>query len=364
MKNRIKVICNQCYQVLPSKGAIHMEKVNWGKTGLSVTRSAFGALPIQRLTRQDAVRLLNIAYDNGINFYDTARSYSDSEEKLGCAFHDKRDKLIIATKTQCKTPQEFWEHLSVSLTKLQTDYIDIYQFHNIERIPLENSPLYECMLKAREQGKIRHIGVTCHKLSNARTAANSELYETIQYPLSALSSAEEIIFAGECGDKKIGVIAMKALAGGILKSASFSMAYLRALPHVIPIWGFQFEHELREVLELEKNPPLLDTAMMEAIEKCRKELTGDFCRGCGYCMPCTVDIKINWIARMPQLLRRLPYAQFYAPEWKKELEKVENCTECRSCMERCPYELQIIELLRKSAEDYKKFGREHSFDLA
>jgi predicted aldo/keto reductase-like oxidoreductase len=304
-----------------------------------------------------------MAYDNGINFYDTARSYSDSEEKVGCAFHDKRDDLIIATKTQCKNPQEFWEHLNTSLTKLQTDYIDIYQFHNIEQIPLENSPLYECMLKAKEQGKIRHIGVTCHKLFNARTAMNSGLYETIQYPLSALSSAEEIKFAQECGDRKIGVIAMKALAGGMLKSAAFSMAYLRAMPQVIPIWGFQFEHELREVLELEKTPPPLDDTMMEAIEECRRELNGDFCRGCGYCMPCTVDIKINWIARMPQLLRRAPYKPFYAPEWKKEFAKVEGCTECGSCMERCPYELKITDLLQKSVADYKEFGREHGFDL-
>ena len=341
-----------------------MEMTCLGKTGLFVTRSAFGALPIQRLTVEEAVKLLLRAYDAGINFYDTARNYTDSEEKLGAAFAGKRSQIIIATKTSATTEEKFWLDLNTSLKNLRTDYIDIYQFHNPDPVcDAKDSPIYACMLQAQREGKIRHIGVTCHKITNARLALNSGLYATIQYPLSALSSDEEILFAQECGKQNVGFIAMKALSGGLLDSAAYSMAYLRFMPHVVPIWGFQFDKDLDEVIQLENNPPLLDEKMKEIIAKHRKELTGDFCRGCGYCLPCTMEIRINWMARMPQLIRRAPYQQFFTKEWQLEHKKIEDCTECEDCLERCPYDLDIPRLLKASAADYIIFGKEHGYDL-
>ncbi len=335
-----------------------METTVLGRTGLVVTRSAFGALPIQRLTKPDAAALLRRAYACGINFFDTARVYSDSEEKIAMALGDVREHVVIATKSMSNTPEALRQDLAESLRQLGTDAVDIYQFHNPERVPLADSPMYRAMLEAREQGKIRFIGVTCHLLQNARLAMESGLYDTIQYPLSALSDEAEIAFARECGERNIGVIAMKAMCGGLLTSAAPSMAYLRELKHVVPIWGFQRDSELDEVLALEQNPPVLDAAMRARIEKDRAELAGDFCRGCGYCMPCSADIQINTCARMPLLLRRARYQSFITEAWQREMARIEDCTECGLCRTRCPYSLEIPRLLRTAWADYQQFVRE------
>lgn len=334
-----------------------MQTTALGRTGLTVARSAFGALPIQRLSKPDAARLLRRAYEAGINFFDTARTYSDSEEKIALGLGDVRERIVIATKTGSTTPEVFWAHLEQSLHHLE--YIDIYQFHNPDQVPMEDSPLYQCMLEAQAQGKIRHIGITCHLLANARIALDSGLYDTIQYPLSALSSDEEMAFARECGERNIGVIGMKGLCGGLLTSAATSMAYLRSMPHVVPIWGFQHDSDLDEVLGLEQNPPALDEKMRARIDRDRAELAGDFCRGCGYCMPCAVDIPINMCARMPLLLRRAVYQTFLTPAWRAEMDKIRQCIDCGVCMSRCPYHLEIPRLLRAALADYDVFAVEH-----
>jgi len=336
-----------------------MNTTVFGNTGLTVTRSAFGALPIQRLSKAEAAALLRRAWEGGINFFDTARAYSDSEEKMALGLGDVRERIVIATKTHASTPEEFWAHLETSLATLGAGYIDIYQFHNPADVPLADSPMYRCMLEARAQGKIRHIGITCHLLASARTAMESGLYATIQYPLSALSDPSEIAFARECGQRGIGVIAMKALCGGLLTSAAPSMALLREMPHVVPIWGFQRDSELDEVFELERNPPALDETMRARIEKDRAELAGDFCRGCGYCLPCAAEIQINMCARMPLLLRRAVAQSFLTPHWQQEMARIEACTGCGLCTSRCPYGLDAPRLLRAAWADYQVFAREH-----
>jgi predicted aldo/keto reductase-like oxidoreductase len=336
-----------------------MQTTVLGNTGLTVTRSAFGALPLQRLSKPDAAALLRRAYEAGINFYDTARVYSDSEEKMALGLGDVRERIVIATKTASSAPEEFWAHLETSLRTLDTDSIDIYQFHNPAQVPLADSPLYRCMLEARAQGKIRHIGITCHLLANARAAMKSGLYATIQYPLSALSDPVEMDFARACGERGIGVIAMKALCGGLLHSAAPSMAFLRHLPHVVPIWGFQRGNELDEVLELERDPPAMDEAMRARIEKDRAELAGDFCRGCGYCLPCAAEIQINMCARMPLLLRRAVHQSFLTPHWQQEMGRIEACTGCGLCASRCPYKLDAPRLLRAAWADYQTFAKEN-----
>jgi len=169
-----------------------METTALGNAGLIVSRSAFGALPVQRLPKREGAALLRRAFDGGINFFDTARAYTDSEEKIALGLGDVRKHIVIASKTQSAEPKEFWEHLETSLRSLGTDLIDIYQFHNPAEVPLADSPMYRCMLEARAQGKIRCIGISCHLLANARAAMESGLYAVIQYPLSALSSREEM----------------------------------------------------------------------------------------------------------------------------------------------------------------------------
>ncbi|MDR3085647.1 MAG: aldo/keto reductase [Christensenellaceae bacterium] len=333
-----------------------MEKIRLGKTGLLVTRSAFGALPVQRLGKEEGAALLYRAFECGINFFDTANGYSDSEEKIGLALSKVRDQVIIATKTGSSTPDVFWKHLELSLTRMKTDYIDIYQFHN-PRTP-QGDEMVACMVKAKEQGMIRHIGVTAHRLDTAMAEVESGIYETMQYPLSALSSERDLELVRLCKKKDVGVIAMKALSGGLLTSAAPSMAFLRQFDNVVPIWGFQRDSELDEVLELEKNPPKLDDAMMERIETERAQLAGDFCRACGYCQPCPAGIKIETCARMPLLLRRAPFQNFMSDAVKADMENIENCIHCDACKGRCPYSLDTPKLLRAALEDYRSFRAE------
>ncbi len=342
-----------------------MDKIRFGRTGLMVSRTGFGALPIQRISIEDAGRILVKAYDNGINFFDTARAYSDSEEKVGYALSEHRKDIIIATKTMAKDRKELITQLETSLSKLKTDYVDIYQLHNPDQLPDPEDPdgTYSAMLEAREKGMIRFLGITCHKLSNALEAVESGLYDTVQFPLSSLSSNEDLTIIEECKKHDIGLIAMKALSGGLITNAASTFAFLRQYDNVIPIWGVQRESELDEFIEMEKNPPILDEKMWELIKKDRSELSGSFCRGCGYCMPCPAGIHIPMAARMSLLLRRAPYQQFMSDGWKKQMELINECKNCGKCISKCPYKLDTPGILKYMLEDYQEFYKTHSDNI-
>ena len=199
-----------------------MSMVTLGSTGICVNKNGFGALPVQRVTKEDAVYLLRKAYDGGIRFFDTARAYSDSEEKLGAAFEKMREKVFISTKTMAKDVEGFWKDLETSLHNLKTDYVDIYQFHNPAVCPKpgDGSGLYEAMFEAKEQGKIRFIGITNHRMSIAEEAIESGLYDTLQFPFNYLSTEREIALAKACAEHEMGFIAMKGLSGGLLTNSA------------------------------------------------------------------------------------------------------------------------------------------------
>ena len=333
-----------------------METIRLGRTNLIVSKNGFGALPVQRVSMEDAAALLRKAYDNGINYFDTARAYSDSEEKIGFALADVRKNIIISTKTGATCVEDFWKHLNQSLTLLKTDYIDIYQFHNPAFCPKpgDGTGLYEAMLEAKEKGMIRFIGMTNHRLSVAEEAVRSGLYDTLQFPFSYLASEKEEALVQLCEELDVGFICMKALAGGLITRSDVAYAYLAKFP-VAPIWGIQREHELDEFLSYNDNPPALTEERLAYIAKERVELIGEFCRGCGYCMPCPADIEINTCARMSLLLRRAPAAGFLG-EWGQNLmKKIEGCLECGQCKTKCPYGLDTPALLKKNYEDYKTF---------
>lgn len=333
-----------------------METVRLGKTNLVVSKNGFGALPVQRVSMAEAVKLLRKAYDNGINYFDTAHVYSDSEEKIGAALSDVRENIIISTKAMTTTVEGFWEQLHLSLKRMKTDYIDIYQFHNPSFCPKpgDGTGLYEAMLEAKEKGLIRHIGITNHALPVAEEAVKSGLYETLQFPFSYLASEKEEALVRLCEEYDVGFICMKALAGGLITHSDVAYAYLAQFP-VAPIWGIQRERELDEFLSYNENPPALTPERLAYIEKERQELAGDFCRGCGYCMPCPVGIPINNAARMSLLLRRSPAAGYLGEEWQAHMKKIESCLNCGKCKSKCPYGLDTPALLKKNYEDYKTF---------
>ena len=333
-----------------------MRQVTLEKTGITVPQNAFGALPVQRVDMNTAVKLLRRAYDGGMRFFDTARAYSDSEEKLGAAFEGMRDKVFIASKTQAKTPEVFREQLETSMKNLRTDYVDIYQFHCVDQCyrPGDGTGMYEAMLEAKEQGKIRHIGVSAHKLYIAQEIVESGLYETLQYPFSYLSSDKEIELVESCRRAGMGFIAMKGLAGGLINRSEAAMAFMSQFEHVLPIWGVQREEELEEWISYMDKTPEMTDEIAQFIEKEKKELDGEFCRGCGYCMPCPAGIVINQCARMSLMLRRAPSKAWLTPEKQAWMKQIENCLHCGRCISKCPYELNTPELLQKNYEDYKK----------
>lgn len=330
--------------------------VTLGRTGITVNKNGFGALPIQRIPDEEAVHLLRKAYDNGITYFDTARWYTDSEHKVGLAFEGMRDQVFIATKTGAASAEGFWQDLETSLKELRTDYIDLYQFHNPSFCPKpgDESGLYDAALKAKEQGKIRHIGITNHRLAVAHEAIDSGLYETLQFPFCYLATDKDVEVVNKCKAAGMGFVAMKALSGGLITNSAAAYAYLAQYDNVLPIWGVQRESELNEFLSYIDNPPTMTAELEALIDRDRKELLGDFCRGCGYCMPCPAGIEINNCARMSLLLRRSPSAGHLSPEGQEKMMKIENCIHCNQCKSKCPYELDTPMLLQKNLEDYKR----------
>ena len=333
-----------------------MDMVTLGRTGITVNKNGFGALPIQRISQEDAVFLARKAYKAGIRFFDTARAYTDSEVKLGEAFDGIRSEVYIATKTAAQNAEEFWKDLDTSLNNLRTDYVDIYQFHNPSFCPKpgDGSGLYEAALEAREKGMIRHIGITNHRLSVAKEAIESGLYETLQFPFSYISGEQELELVQLCKEHEMGFIAMKGLSGGLITNSAAAYAFEAQFEGVLPIWGVQREKELDEFLSYIDNPPRMDAELSAVIAHDREELCGEFCRGCGYCMPCPAGIEINNCARMSLLLRRSPSAEHLSPAGQAKMKKIEGCLHCNQCKAKCPYGLDIPALLARNYEDYKR----------
>ena len=331
-----------------------MKNITLGRTGITTPQNAFGALPIQRVDLDTAVKLLRAAYNGGMTFFDTARAYSDSEIKLGAAFDGMREKVFISSKTQAKTPEKFWEELDTTLKNLRTDYLDIYQLHCVPQCykPGDGTGMYEAMLEAKKQGKIRHIGITAHLIGVAEEIVESGLYETLQFPFSYLATERDIALVHATEKAGMGFIAMKGLSGGLLTNSEACMAFMSEY-NVLPIWGIQRESELAEWLSFFDRDVRMTDEIRAFIEEDRKDLMGDFCRGCGYCAPCTVGIQINNCARMSQLIRRAPSASFLEEDWQKRMLKIEDCIDCGACKKRCPYGLDIPTLLRKNLADYK-----------
>ncbi len=331
-----------------------MKNITLGKTGITVPQNAFGALPIQRVTLGTAVHLLRSAYDGGMRFFDTARAYTDSEEKVGVAFEGMRDKVYIASKTQAKTVEKFWEDLETSLKMLKTDHLDLYQLHCVPQCykPGDGTGLYEALVEAKKQGKVLHIGITAHKIGVAEEIVASGLYETLQFPFSYLATNRDIALVKSCEAAGMGFIAMKGLSGGLLTNSKACMAFMSQF-EALPIWGVQRESELAEWLRFFEEDAQMTDDLQAVIDADRKELLGEFCRGCGYCMPCTVGIQINQCARMSQMVRRAPSASWLNDYWQKEMAKIDECVECGLCKTRCPYELDTPNLLRKNLADYR-----------
>jgi predicted aldo/keto reductase-like oxidoreductase len=281
-----------------------------------------------------------------------------ARRKIGKGLSDVRKDIVIATKSTSLDPKLLRRHVELSLARLRTDYIDIEQLHNAAAVPDAESPVYQELQKLKAEGKINHIGITTHKLKIAVEAVESGLYETVQFPLSCLSSEEEFDMVRLAKKRNVGIICMKAMSGGLLTSAAPSMAVLDQFDNAVPIFGIQRVSELSEVLALDANPPKLDEAMIAYIETEKRKLSGSFCRGCGYCLPCPAGIKINMVARMSLLLERSPWEPLVTPQSMEDMIRIEACIRCGACKKRCPYGLDCPKLIGRNLVYYRNFLRE------
>ena len=334
-----------------------MAKIRLGRTELLVEKNGFGALPIQRVPRAEATKLLRRAFNAGITYFDTARGYTDSEEKLGLALKDVRSQIILATKCHADTGEELSKELDTCLRTLQTDYIDIFQIHNPGFVPLpgRDDGVYDALVSARYSGKIRFIGISNHRYLLAREAAESGYYDTVQYPFSYLANQKDIDVVEACRRCDVGFVAMKGLSGGLIRNGRAAAAFMNQYENVLPVWGIQRTDELEEFIRYIDDPPIMTPELLEVIERDRKELVGEFCRGCGYCLPCPAKIDIPTAARMSLFLRRARVESFTTPVMQEKMKRIENCTGCRHCVTHCPYGIDTPELLKRNYADFQTF---------
>ncbi len=332
-----------------------MKKIRLGKSELMVSRVGFGGIPITRVSYEEAERCIRTAIDLGINFIDTATGYHDSEEKIGRAIKGCRDNLIIATKAPPSTPEKMNEAIDKSLKRLQTETIDLYQFHLIKddetlKKALDLLPVLE---KARDHGKIQHIGVTVHGVDFINKVIGTDAFETMMIALNFIvREAAEII--PNAIKQDIGVIAMKPMAGGHIEDPYFALKYFINLENVIPLIGIEAPEQIKEISKiLEDNIPPTPQEI-EEMERIRRESGNRFCRNCGYCMPCEQGVKLIPATIYKSFAKRLPLKEMVTGDLAEVMKSVENCIECRKCEDKCPYDLQIVDILKESQEYYKE----------
>jgi uncharacterized protein len=335
-----------------------MKYVPLGTTGVMVSELGFGGIPIIRLDKETATGVLRRAYDQGIILYDTANAYRDSEEKIGYAFAGMRDKIIIATKTIRRDAEGVMEHLENSLRMLKTDYIDVYQLHQIAQDKewgYVNNPngALEAVAKAKEQGKIRFIGVTSHNLAMAVKLVKTGLFSTIQFPFNFIEDEAKDELHAAAQERGVGIFVMKPFGGGVIDNASIAFKFLRQHPHAIPLPGFDSKERVDEVVSLYQQQNIVTEKDLQLMERYRIELGKKFCRRCEYCQPCPQGVMIT-IGMGYKVIADRMSPEVAAEFARIPMESISLCTECRECIERCPYELPIPEILKAHYDLYEQ----------
>jgi predicted aldo/keto reductase-like oxidoreductase len=312
-----------------------------------------------RLEKKEAVALLHYAYEHGVTLFDTANAYADSEEKVGEAFHGMRDKVVIATKTAKRDAAGAMEHLELSLRKLRTDYIDVYQLHQVskesewEEITGPNGAM-EAILKARDEGKVRHIGFTSHNLNVAIKIAKTGRFATVQFPFNFIESDPEKELFPLAREIGMGILAMKPFGGGALDDGKLALKFILQSKGVVPLPGFDATWQIDQAIStLQENPGEITGEELAAIERYREELGKEFCRRCEYCQPCPQGVEITPAMQYELVSRKMPLEtllSFSGPA----METVQNCIECGTCIERCPYSLSIPQVIKRNYDLYKR----------
>ena len=323
---------------------------NFGKTNMKIKRVGFGGIPIQRITQEDTNLVVDELINQGVNFIDTARGYTVSEEFIGNALEGRRDKFYIATKSMSRNYEDMKNDIDISLKNLKTYYIDLYQIHNLKSEEydtiFDDNKAYKALLEAKEEGKIKNIGITSHSLETIKKAVKDEKFATIQFPYNIVEDQADEIFK-VAHEKGIGIITMKPLAGGSIDDGPLAIKYILSKDYIdVAIPGMNTVEQVIENVSV-INDTVLTEEDNKKIEKIRKELNGNFCRRCEYCMPCPNNVNI------PQnFLLEGYYTRYNLKEWALERyealghAKASECIECGLCEEKCPYNLPIRNMLK------------------
>ncbi len=336
-----------------------MKAITLAGTKLEISEIGFGGIPIIPLSPDEAVSVVRHCFEIGITFFDTANMYQTSEDKLGAALKEVRDQVVIATKTAQRDAKGAADHVDRSLRLLQTDRIDIYQLHNVSNPDalaqvLAPQGAYEAVRKARDAGKIRHIGISSHSIPTALEALKTGLFQTLQFPFNFIENdpADELFPYARRHD--IGIIGMKPLGGGLLERANLCFGFLQQHPYVVPIPGIRATGEADEIVELYAHPRALQASDLEEMESIRRDVGERFCHRCEYCMPCEQGVQIPSVLIFQAAAKRFPKEGVKA--WLgPAMETVAQCIECGQCEEKCPYDLPISDLLKETLALYREY---------
>ena len=327
-----------------------------GKTGLKISRLGFGGIPIQRIDAEGTKTLIHQLKDAGVNYIDTARGYTVSEEYLGYALEGIREDFVLATKSMSRTREAMAKDIETSLKNLRTDHIDLYQIHNPTTAQLEQvvapGGALEALMEAKAAGKVGHLGVTAHSLDTFKMALEMDWVETIMFPYNIVESqGQELIH--QCAEKNIAFICMKPLAGGAIEDATLALRYICANDDVtVVIPGMAEPKELQQNLAAVSNTAPLTQEEQAKFQQVRDQLGTQFCRRCNYCQPCTVGISISNVFLFEGYLQRYGLADWAKGRYAALDKKASDCVGCGACEDRCPYHLPIREMLKQAVKDF------------
>ena len=327
-----------------------------GKTGLKISCMGFGGIPIQRIDAEGTKALMHKLLENGVNYIDTARGYTVSEEYLGIGLEGIREHFVLATKSMSRTAEAMAKDIDISLKNLRTDYIDLYQIHNPSLAELEQvlapGGALEALMEAKAAGKIRHLGLTAHMAAVFERALELDWVETVMFPYNIVETQGEELMA-KCREKNVGFICMKPMAGGALEDARLAMRFIGRNENVsVVIPGMYDVREIDQNIEAIEDASPLNEAERAQLDVIRRELGTQFCRRCNYCQPCTAGIAISGIFVLEGYLNRYGLGDWAKQRYAAMGKKAGDCVGCGVCEKRCPYQLPIRQMLARCKDEF------------
>ncbi|MCR5422742.1 MAG: aldo/keto reductase [Bacilli bacterium] len=321
-----------------------------GKTQLNISEVGCGGIPIQHISQEEVNKLVEKLYEQGVNFIDSARGYTTSEEMFGKALKNLRDKFYIATKSMSRSYEDMKRDIDISLKNFQTDHIDLYQIHNLRDDNYKGC--LKALLEAKEMGKVKHIGFSSHSVDFAlKLISETDIFETIQIPYNFLELQAVELFK-KAHEKNIGVIVMKPVAGGNIDNVTVSLKYILSNENVsVAIPGMENIQQVIENTSIENYNLSKDD--LKYIEETRGYFKNEFCDRCGYCMPCSVGIDIPSSFTYENYYKKYNLKEWAIARYNGMKVKASACIECRKCEQRCPYDLHIVDKLKRVVEVFE-----------